>query len=315
MNRVERTAVAVLAAITTTFASAGATHAGVASRPQQTREALLRHAATWAEVLSNGRLSPTEPGLGADLHGMAVPPSPSYSSLSDSPARLSVNLSFDGMYRSGAKVADVYGPADDGYRTLSMKIYTFKLNDGALQSMLGIVDITPGDPATPYAPKFVPVTQSESTDFALKSGGRRYTLSVSMDQSQHDVLLTRQRFRPGEGGALSTSVEELARLRADQAATGDLVTIGARQFYTLIQGGVHGSVLFFPREYIDARADIRDTLYLRPVAMGDVLKLDGDGLTVPMDGHPDIGMIDGVAYHLEYDGAAWSVVAGPGDRL
>ena len=244
------------------------------------------------------------------LAGMAPPAA----SGADTPARLSAGFAFDDLYRRGAKVARVYTPTDEGYRLLSMKIYTTKQGAGALQSMIGIVDITPDDPNTPSATKFVPLTQSETIDFALKSGGRQYTLSVSMNQGQHNLLLTRSRVKPGQGAALSTNIEELARLRADQAAAGNLVTIGAGQFYTLGQGGAHGSILFFPKDAIDGRADIRDTRYLRPVAMGDVAKLDGDGLTVPMDGHPDIGTIGGGPHHLEYDGAAWSVVPGPGDR-
>lgn len=216
----------------------------------------------------------------------------------------------------GAIVQDVWGTHDDGYRRISMKMYTIKITqaDGteALQNMIGIVDITPGDPNTPYKPTFIPMTQSGESKLTLRDGGRKYTLNIGLTESgEHTVTFGRP-----DGQALSTSMEKLAIARANQAAAGGIVTIGGQQFYAMPQGGEHGSVLFFPKDQVDNRDSAPDARYLRPVGMGDVSKLDPDGLTVPMDGKPDVGSINGKPYHLEFDYATkmWQVKDGKGDK-
>lgn len=220
-------------------------------------------------------------------------------------------FSFDDMYgKPGAVVEDVWGDKDDGYRRISMKMYTVKQDDGSLKTMVGIVDITPGDPNTPYAPTFFPVTQSGNSVVSLRDGGRKYSLVIGMTpDGQHNITFSR-----GSGHPLTTSMEDLAGARADQAATGGIVTIAGQKYYALGQGGVHGAVLFFPKDDIDNRAGTKDPISLRPVAMGSVSKLDGDGRTVPMDGTPDIGMINGKNYRLEFDFATkmWQVKEGVG---
>lgn len=219
---------------------------------------------------------------------------------------------FDDLYKNGAVVQDVWGAGDDGYRRISMKMYTVKVPpDNHLQNMIGIVDITPGDPATPYKPTFIPMTQSGDSSVSLRKGGRKYSLSIGMENGEHTVSFSRS-----GGHALTTSVERLSRARADQAASGGIVTIGGQKFYAIGQGGEHGSALFFPKEDIDNRASASDPRYLRPVAVGDVSRLDDDGLTVPMSGHPDMGTIDGKPYHLEFDHKTkmWEVKEGEGDK-
>lgn len=220
-------------------------------------------------------------------------------------------FSFEDMYgKPWAVVQDVWGAKDDGYRRISMKMYTVKQDDGGLKSMVGIVDITPGDPNTPYAPTFFPITQSGNSVVSLRDGGRKYSLVIGMTpDGQHTVTFSR-----GSGQALTTSMENLANARADQAASGGIVTIAGQKYYALGQGGVNGSVLFFPKGDIDGRAGTKDPLSLRPVAMGNVSKLDADNRTVPMDGTPDIGMINGKNYRLEFDFATkmWQVKEGVG---
>ncbi len=220
-------------------------------------------------------------------------------------------LDFDSLYREGAKVAPVYGPRDNGYRLISIKIYTMKLSDGSLQSFVGIVDIT--DRLNPYLPKLIPVTFVGEEFFPLKDGGRQYSFRIQSDYGEHEIIFMRAGTREGEGAALSSSAEELFRARADQAARGSIVRIGNALFYALGQGGARGSFLLFPKEYIDSREQIRDTRYLRPVAMADVSRVDADGVTVPVSGHPDLGLINGEPYHLERSGDAWRVEPGPGD--
>ncbi|MFI5346930.1 MAG: hypothetical protein ACHQ51_11205 [Elusimicrobiota bacterium] len=220
---------------------------------------------------------------------------------------------YNDLYVNGAVVQDVWGSKDDGFRRISMKMYTIKQADGSLQNMIGIVDITPGDPNTPYAPKFIPMTQSGDSTLSLQDGGRKYKISIGMTGNEHTVSFARP-----DGQALNTSLEKLAMARADQAASGGIVNIPSPdgpQFYAMGQGGTNGSVLFFPKADVDNRASSGDARYLRPVAMGNVTKVDNDGLTVPMDGKPDIGSIDGKPYHFEFDrtSKSWKVVDGKGD--
>ena len=229
-------------------------------------------------------------------------------------ARSSPGFDFEDLYQKGAVVAKVWAPQDGGYRLLSMKLYTIKDQDGNFLNIIGIVDITPNDITTPYLPKFVSLTESGTADFRLRQGGRRYTLSLSMDMGQHNILLTLEGVKNGTGGALSSSVEELARLRADQAAE-QVIWIGGNQFCVQSQGGSHGTLLFYSKEDIDhARTDSPDIRYVKPVAMADVTKVLSDGSTVPVSGHPDLGLINGTYYHLEMNGdGLWQVAPGVGN--
>ncbi|HAZ09250.1 MAG TPA: hypothetical protein DCZ01_12190 [Elusimicrobia bacterium] len=219
---------------------------------------------------------------------------------------------FADLYEKGAYVVKVYGPKDDGYRTLSFKMCTVKDDKNNLQNMIGIVDIT--DPSKPYATKYIPMTQEGDTTFSLRGGGRQYTLSAKTVDGAHRITLKRPGAEDGEGAA-TTSIEELAKLRASQAAEGGSIVIGEKEYYVLGQGGQKGSALFFPKELIDGAAGMKDPRYLRPVAMADLSRLDADGLTVPVQGKPDLGRIEGKPYHLEFDNALkiWRVTSGAGD--
>src|SRR6185312_5695792 len=50
----------------------------------------------------------------------------------------------EALYVTGAKTAKIFAPYDDGYRLLSMKIFTLR-DSGNLINMIGVTDITPGD--------------------------------------------------------------------------------------------------------------------------------------------------------------------------
>ncbi|MEK7383499.1 MAG: hypothetical protein AAB262_09460, partial [Elusimicrobiota bacterium] len=161
----------------------------------------------------------------------------------DLPDGTGSGFSFDDLYGpTGAVVAKISGPKDDGFRTLSIKLYTVPDGKGNFENKIGIVDIT--DPKFPYGPQLVALKHDETT-FVLKSGGREYSLSV--DANDQVVIK-----RPG-GEGFSTSIETLARKRLDQVAGRGSVDIGGREYYVLGQGGVKGSLVFFSKAEGDAR--------------------------------------------------------------
>jgi hypothetical protein len=86
--------------------------------------------------------------------------------------------------------------------------------------------------------------------------------------------------------------------------------IDGEQYYVIGQGGGKGSLLFFPKEFLD-RDPGGDA---HPVLMGDVSQVLSDGSTAPIYGHPSLGNIYGKRYHLELGNEGlWRVIPGPGD--
>lgn len=215
-------------------------------------------------------------------------------------------FSFKDLYEEGAMVVDISGPKDDGsYRTLSIKMYTVPDGKGHFENKIGIVDIT--DPKSPYGPQMIALSHGETT-FDLKSGGRKYSLSID----DKDVIAIK---RP-EGVATEISVADLAKKRLDQVAGRGSVDIGGKQYYVVGQGGIKGSLVFFSKEQVDARKPPYDA---EAVASADVSEVAA-GRTRPIEGKPDLGKIDGKPYHLEFqkfpngDGGVWKVAKGPGDQ-
>jgi hypothetical protein len=218
------------------------------------------------------------------------------------------SFGFDELYKTGAEVADVYGPGDQGYRTLSMKVYTIRDTDGNLINQIGIVDITPGDITSPSLPRLIDSSSPGQADIVLHDGGRHYIVTVGSDGS---VTLKRPGAADGGPGSIVTSKAQLSADRDSQIMNGGTVTIDGLPFYVLGQGGVKGSFLFF------SQAQMQDSPNgnAHPELMGDVAQVVGDGTTSPIAGHPDLGqLLDGSAWHLEFDMQArsWKVVAGPG---
>lgn len=221
-------------------------------------------------------------------------------------------LGFDHQYVDGAMVVDVYGPGDDGARTLSVKVYTFPDGRGNLANKVGIVDIT--DRSFPYGPQLFSVNQRDSETFSLKSGGRNYYYIVTQEYGESRIVIKRPGASDRSKGVVSTSVEALALLRLDQIAGNAPIDIGGREYYVLGQGGIKGALLFFSRNEVDGRRSSREPYYIEPVAMAFVSEVI-EGVTRRIRGRPDLGQIDGVAYHLEFDGSnnSWRVVEGQGD--
>lgn len=219
-------------------------------------------------------------------------------------------FSFDDLYKKGARWGNVYAPGDDGYRTLSMKVYTTKDANGFPISQIGVVDITANDITSPSAPKFIDVSRPGDSDIQIHSGGRHYTVTVGTDGT---VTLKRAGAPDGEG-CITTSISDLSQQRNDQIKSCGQVMIGGNAFYALGQGGGKGSYLFFSKAQMDGMTNGN----AHPELMGDIAVVTGDGSTVPAPYTKgiDIGKLgDGTAWHMEYDVAtrSWRVVSGPGD--
>jgi hypothetical protein len=142
----------------------------------------------------------------------------------------------------------------------------------------------------------------------MKDGGREYALRLS---SSGDILLTRINTRYGEGGALSTSLQELLAERNRQIMGQTTVMIEGCAYYVLGQGDGAGSFLFFRKDDIDENPNGN----AHPELMGYVAQVLSDGSTARISGHPRLGTLrNGDPFHLEFgDDGVWRVVAGEGD--
>lgn len=279
--------------------------------------ALLNSAANWAQkILDDARTKGEIHGsIDANATTAVTPPT------TDKPRNpldtSGSNFGFDDLYVNGAVVANVYAPNDDGYRRISMKVYTMKDDNGNFINKVGVVDITKPDIGTPSPTQWVDASKPGDTDVVFRDGGRPYTVTVNSDGT-----ITMKRKGAGDGGGqLTTSKEDLSSKRDDQIANGGTVDIGGQSYYVLGQGGQKGSFMFFPKAQIDQMRADRDAgkkpnLNAHPDLMGDVVQAGPDG-TQPIKGKPDLGTLpNGDPYHLEFDLAlrAWKVVAGPGDK-
>ena len=261
-------------------------------------------------------------------HLCALPASavPMASDYGDTPSVLQYPYySFHNLYEDGGLVADVYRDRADGYRRLSIKMYTLKDTDGTLSNRVGIVDITSQNRT--FAPVFVPLNipgmMTVRVYGALDNGGslaRDYELFADPGGA---ITLQRPDTPPGQGGVSIFPLTQLMILRADEAARqGVMVNIDGTVYYVLGQGGASGSYLFFDKTLIDNRAYAANPFYLRPLAVAvGVENVDADGLTVQGTGKPDLGTLPNAAtgaqdpFHLELNPATgtWLVVPGKGD--
>ncbi|MBI3564275.1 MAG: hypothetical protein HY079_03655 [Elusimicrobia bacterium] len=217
---------------------------------------------------------------------------------------------FEDLYVTGAEVRDVYGAKDDGFRRISMKIYSSRDANGNPINRIGIVDITPGDRDTPTGVRYLDISHTSKQTITFREGGRPYTVEV---KPNGDVSLAREGM---DGGAtMTTTIQTLMDDRNRQIMASGTVKIpekDGRTYYVLGQGGAKGSVMFFPAD--DVRADPHGEAH--PALMGDISQVIGDGSTAPVSGKPDLGKLrNGDGYHLEYDERThgWAVKPGPGD--
>jgi hypothetical protein len=291
---------------------------GKVATPNDMQDFLKEAAAEALKILKDPRSLP-EIRLSVEHNDTTAPEVPTGPSTKNRLTGPSSGFDFNDMYVRGAVVKDIQSPDDKGYRRISMKMYTVKQPDGSMQNMIGIVDITPGDPNTPYLPKYIPLTQSGDSTFPLKDGGRSYKLSIGLDKDgRRTVAFSRD---DGKGTAIDTNLNDLELARAEQAASGGTVHIGDKEFYVLGQGGPKGSLLFFDKTALDANVKaVQDgkgnPLDLRPGAVADVEQEDQDGVLVPISPNPDLGTVDGKPYHLTFDPKmkVWHVADGKGDE-
>lgn len=211
---------------------------------------------------------------------------------------------FQALYVTGAKVAKIYGSWDDGYRVLSMKIYSVR-ESGYVVNKIGVTDITVHPPARTQYFGMRSVTKSF---FCMTVGGREYSFELSNDGS---IVLKRVGSSQGMPGELVTSLRGLIEARNLQIMQGGLVTIEGLPFYVLGQGGPKGSFLFFRKDDLDEAPESN----VHPDLMGDVAEALSDGISAPVRGHPRLGSLrNGDEFHLEMDDVRfWHVVAGPGN--
>jgi len=225
------------------------------------------------------------------------------------------NFDSTALYRTGAKVFQVYGPGDEGFREFSVKMATIK-KDGVLQNVAVVVDITKDDATSPYGPEIIPFDRAAESTFTMRKGGRKYELKLSMEAGVHLIEIKRPDAPDGSAGIAKTSFEELARLRADQASDCGVVDIAGKQYYALGQGSPSGALAFFSKEEIDARGEPgKDPRALKASAVADVAKVVG-GMTERLQGKPALGKFDGADYRLVFDNSLkiWTVEKGKGDE-
>ncbi len=230
----------------------------------------------------------------------------------DGPAR---PYTLDDLYRGGAMVTNVFGPKDPHSRTISMKIYTKRLENGTMVNEIGIFDIT--DTNDIFGQRFA--IDSGNQSFILDDrtpGHKKYELSFGPADAKGNRSITFA--RPGGGQAIKTSVSELFVKRADQAAAmGNIVTVGDQEFYALPQGGAKSVLAFFPKGLIDAGA--KDPRDLVPALYAEVGRrgVGGRNENIPSGpaGGPQLGKVGDKDYHLVFNPAIglWEVQEGAGD--
>ncbi|MDE2511824.1 MAG: hypothetical protein KGL74_11940, partial [Elusimicrobia bacterium] len=108
-------------------------------------DAFLVDASSRAYTVFNDTRTPAELKLSVDLNDVTGVTAPTVGdSRKGALDTTGAGFGFNDLYINGAVVQDVWGTKDDGFRRISMKMYTVKQADGSLQNMIGIVDITPG---------------------------------------------------------------------------------------------------------------------------------------------------------------------------
>jgi len=263
----------------------------------------------------DGPSAPTVPGTGLGNGGNGQP----------DPLATNKSYGMDDLYVQGAKVAYVYRDAQDGYRLLSIKLYSIPQPNGGVKNELGIVDITGYDPnrnppriPRVFSPTFVPLPLSGKTSvtvYGVKDDGgtvtRNYDL-LGTGYGTGPITLSRPGSTPGAPGSTAFVVDGtmagedgLLQKRAKQATTQGTTMIGNKSYYVLGQGGTSGTFLFF------------DTSSKQlAFVSGDVNVVDGSGNWGRNTSNPSLNPVGpqddpNAQWHLEWVGGHWTVVAGP----
>jgi hypothetical protein len=280
--------------------------------------ALLNFAAEAAHKILDDARTKGEVHASVDANATTAVNPPTTKAASNALDTTGSGYGFDDLYVKGARAENVYSPNDDGYRRISVKIYTTRDENNNLVNKIGLVDITKPDPGTPSPVQWVDASKVGDQDITFRDGGRPYTVTID----QTGAITVKRKGAGDGGGQIKTSKFDLSKRRDEQIASGGTVSIGSPplNYYVLPQGGPKGSWLFFPKSQIDQmRADQaagrNPDLNAHPDLMGDVVTGSSDG-PIPIKGKPDLGSLpNGDPYHLEFDMVTrmYKVVAGKGD--
>jgi hypothetical protein len=221
--------------------------------------------------------------------------------------------SFDRFFKNGGTdPLNVFQKGDTYSRTIVLKIATVRDGD-YLSEELRIYDIT--DRGDVVMQTFPIGNRPDSRTFVLddRPGVKpvQYKLEMKPD-STGAVAITFGRPDSKKGqGLIETSVDDLRRRLSLQAQNdGTEMDIGGQKYYVLGQSGDTVDKLFFPASIKDNQGD-PDTSKLRPTNMATVSFLDAKGRQVNItDKKPDIGVIAGQPYHLEWVAQPDSTKAG-----
>lgn len=232
------------------------------------------------------------------------------------------------MYQNGALVVDVCGPDDagcgnnppDGYRTLSVKIYTVREN-GATRNVIGVIDIT--DPEDLSSTKFIELNHRGDAKFQLRQGGRSYKINISQigreaqyavrvsrtrahfeseaEEKAHDAQQPRQSIRATLG---TSKDEDLGEAAADQIRRAAVKNIDGKNYLVVPQGGPTAAFKFYDPASL---ADGTPLYKVQPAGMCVVREVRGGG-TVDSDGLRGMGRGPLADYSCKKVNGRWDVV-------
>lgn len=207
------------------------------------------------------------------------------------------------LYKEGMIVRGVIGPeGDDGYRLISLGLYSYRTADGAIAHKIGIQDIT--DPNDIYGKNFPLCEGPERRVFPLKTGGRIYALTVTSCGAGIKFG------RAGNEDQIQTSRDRLFIMRAQNALDhGSRVTLGSSEFVVIFQGGNDSPGLVFFPAGMQRAIDTNDIAGLRPVFFVQTLQAGPNGDWVRKEGPLPVGSWKGRSFELVWNSyyERWSV--------
>ena len=237
-----------------------------------------------------------------------------------------------GLYERGGIVQNVYQDGDkdaDGNahsRTIAMKIYTRKDADGTPIDEIAVYDLT--NPVDIVFRHFPIDYKGGSATFQIDDrpgqDAPSYTLTMTPDnKGDMNISFARPKGKAGQGIGTDKdqplTLGDLFKARAQQAVNeGTPVNIDGKDYLIIGQGGNMGAHLYFPADIKD-RIDTGAPNELSPEGLAFINKRSNNR-NMSFTNHPDLGMINGKARHLElqpgdsdHPQPYWKPVDGAGD--